>query len=118
MKNLVFKQNDFLLKNNFSTILKSEVNNMVFTYFKNEVLVPLDSEVFDKEISDLIIKLQEEIDDLKKKRKISTVKLNKNAKKSFANKKHIYKNHVSNKGTIYKYIRVQTYLKSPKKFIK
>ena len=93
MKNLVFKQNDFLLKNNFSTILKSEVNNMVFTYFKNEVLVPLDSEVFDKEISDLIIKLQEEIDDLKKKRKISTVKLNKNAKKSFANKKHIYKNH-------------------------
>lgn len=118
MKNLVFKNNEFLLKNNFSTILKSEVNNMVFTYFKNEALVPLDSDVFDKEISDLIIKLQEKIDDLKKKRKISKVKLNKNTKKSFANKKHIYKNHTSNKRTVYKYIRVQTYLKSPKKFIK
>ena len=50
LKNLVFKHNEFLLKNNFSIILKSEVNNMVFTYFKNEALVPLDSEVFDKEI--------------------------------------------------------------------
>lgn len=118
MRNLSFKNNEFLLKNNFSTILKAEVDNMVFNYFKNICLVPLDPEEFDKEISDLIIKLQEKIDNLKKKRKINSCKINKNTKKSFANKKHIYRNDISNKRTVYKYIKVQTYLKSPKKFIK
>lgn len=125
MKNLSFKQNDFLLKNNFSTILKCEINKMVMGYFRNLYIVPLDIDVFDKEISDLIIKLQDKIDDLKKnkKKKINTYKqLNSNTFKTLnINKKHIYKNQRSNKRTVNKYIKINshpTYFKKSKKFIK
>lgn len=123
MKNLIFKQNDFLLKNNFSTILKCEINKMVMGYFKNLYIIPLDIEVFDKEISTLIIKLQDEIDDLKKKKKINNYKkLDSNTfKKLPLNKKHIYKNQHSNKRTVNKYIKVISHpinFKKSKKFIK
>ena len=58
MKNLVFNQNEFLIKNNFSAVLKRAVNTMVFEYLEDIYPTPHSFEEFDKEISDLIIKLK------------------------------------------------------------
>lgn len=46
---------------------------MFHEYFKNYYKVPLDFKVFDKEISDLIIKISEE-QDLKRKRERRKIK--------------------------------------------
>lgn len=76
MKNLFFNQNNFIEKNNFSQALKKEIRKMFHEYFKDYYSVPLDFEVFDKKISNLIIKISEE-QDLKRKtekKKIRTFK--------------------------------------------
>lgn len=74
LKNLVFNQNEFLIKNNFSTVLKRAVNTMVFEYLEDICPTPHSFEEFDKEISNLIIKLQEEQEDFKKKKSINKFK--------------------------------------------
>lgn len=74
MKNLVFNQNDFLVKNNFSAVLKRAVNAMVFEYLEDIYPTPHSFEEFDKEISDLIIKLQEEQENFKKRKTINKYK--------------------------------------------
>lgn len=74
MKNLVFNQNEFLIKNNFSSVLKRAINTMVFEYLEDIYPTPQSFEAFDKEISDLIIKLQEEQENLKKKKTINKYK--------------------------------------------
>ncbi len=66
MKNLKFNENDFLLKNDFSNILKGEINRMMLNYFRNQYTVPLNFETFDEEISNLIIKVLDTQDSLKK----------------------------------------------------
>ena len=76
MKSLFFNQNNFIEKNNFSQALKKEIRKMFNEYFKDYYKVPLDFEVFDKKISNLIIKISEE-QDLKRKaekKKIRTFK--------------------------------------------
>lgn len=76
MKSLFFNKNNFIKKNNFSQALKKEIRKMFNEYFKDYYKVPLDFEVFDKKISNLIIKISEE-QDLKRKaekKKIRTFK--------------------------------------------
>lgn len=58
MKKLVFNQNEFLIKNNFSTVLKRAINTMVFEYLEDVYPVPLSFDEFDKEVSDLIIRIR------------------------------------------------------------
>lgn len=76
MKNLFFKQNNFIEKNNFSKALKKEIRKMFHEYFKDYYKVPLDFKVFDKEISDLVIKLSEEQEQKRKeeRKRIRTFK--------------------------------------------
>ncbi len=76
MKNLFFKQNNFIEKNNFSQALKKEIRKMFHEYFKDYYKVPLDFNVFDKEISDLVIKLTEEQEQRQKeeRKRIKTFK--------------------------------------------
>ncbi len=76
MKNLFFKQNNFIEKNNFSKALKKEIRKMLHEYFKDYYKVPLDFNVFDKEISDLVIKLSEEQEQKRKeeRKRIRTFK--------------------------------------------
>lgn len=66
MKKLFFNKNNFIVKNNFSKALKREIKGMFYGYFNNYYKVPLDFKTFDKEISNLIIRLQDE-EDAKKK---------------------------------------------------
>lgn len=66
MKNLFFKQNNFIEKNNFSQALKKEIRKMFHEYFKDYYKVPLDFKIFDKEISDLVIRLSEEQENKRK----------------------------------------------------
>ncbi len=132
MKNIIFNQNEFLIKNNFSTVLKRAVNTMVFEYLEDIYPVPLYFEEFDKEISDLIIALQEKQETLKKKKRIIKYKnlipenFNKKIKYFSANKFSIYnrkyiKNPSKNKKYIYKYKNVKKStirFRKSKKFIK
>lgn len=60
MKKLYFNQNNIIIKNGFSEALKKEIKKMLHGYFKSYYNVPQDFKVFDKEISDLVIKIQEE----------------------------------------------------------
>ena len=70
MKKLYFNQNKFLHKNNFKYLLKCEISKMFNKYLKDDITVPTDFETFDKEISDLIIKILETKNTKNKKRKI------------------------------------------------
>lgn len=73
MKKLFFNQNNFIIKNNFSQALKSEIKKMFHEYFRDYYNVPLDFKVFDKEISDLVIKLLDE-QDIKRKEERKKIK--------------------------------------------
>lgn len=73
MKTLFFNKNNFIVKNNFSKALKKEIKGMFYGYINSKYNVPLDFNVFDKEISNLIIKLQNE-EDARKKQKRKKVK--------------------------------------------
>lgn len=79
MKKLFFNQNNYLQKNNFSNELKKELKNMFHGYFRENITVPNKFEVFDKEISNLVIKILDEQDLRKKaeKRKIKTFRCTK-----------------------------------------
>lgn len=66
MKKLFFNKNNFIVKNNFSKALKKEIRGMFYGYFNNTYNIPLDFKAFDKEISNLIIKLQDEEDTKKR----------------------------------------------------
>ena len=54
MKNLVFNQNEFLIKNNFSAVLKRAVNTMVFEYLEDIYPTPHSFEEFDKETKKVV----------------------------------------------------------------
>lgn len=69
MKKLYFKQNNIIIKNNFTKALKKEIKKMLNGYFKSYYNAPLNFEIFDKEISDLVIRTQEEQDIKKKEEK-------------------------------------------------
>lgn len=62
MKKVFFKQNNYLHKNNFTLKLKKEIKMMLDQYFNEEIAVPVDFDVFDKEISDLILKILDDLD--------------------------------------------------------
>lgn len=74
MRKLTFNQNEFLIKNNFSTVLKRAVHNMFFEYLKDIYPIPQSFDEFDKEISELIINLQETQENLKKQKTIKKYK--------------------------------------------
>lgn len=57
MKKLIFNQNEFLIKNNFSTVLKRAINTRFLEYLEDIYPVPLSFDEFDKEVSDLIIRI-------------------------------------------------------------
>lgn len=69
MNNLKFKQNDFLNKNNFSKILKKEIDIMMKGYMKRYYLPPISFETFDKNITDLVIKISDEVDVINEQQK-------------------------------------------------
>lgn len=69
MKKLFFNNNNYLEKNNFNLSLKKELRKMFHQYFKENVTVPTKFDIFDKEISDLIIKILDEQDAEKHNRK-------------------------------------------------
>ena len=85
MRKLHFNQNNIIVKNKFSNIFKEEIKNMLSDYLKNYYNVPIDFKVFDKEISDLIIRIQEN-EDIKK-----THKLKKNRKFKYTSSKTPWK---------------------------
>ena len=91
MKNLKFNENDFLLKNDFSNILKGEINRMMLNYFRNQYTVPLNFETFDEEISNLIIKVLDTQDSLKKINKYKQLHENKFTKKVISTNKIYHK---------------------------
>ncbi len=93
MKNLKFNENDFLLKNDFSNILKGEINRMMLNYFRNQYTVPLNFETFDEEISNLIIKVLDTQDSLKKINKYKQLHENKFTKKVISTNKIYHNKH-------------------------
>lgn len=93
MKNLNFNQNEFLSKNNFSNILKGEINKMMLDYFRNQYTVPLNFETFDNEISNLIIEALETQDSLKKINKYKQFHTNKFTKKIISANKIYHNKH-------------------------